>query len=392
MKLSKYYKSIINETKSYAKKPFPLLIAFVAPLLAILALTLIFSHSTIKDIPISVLNLDNASSSRLIARYLDATQALNVVYNGSDRDYAEMLMKEQKSYLTLIIPAGSEEKIKHRETADITALSNGANLLYSKIAYRNIATAMGVLNAGVQLRRMETKNMTSTEALARALPIRVEISTEGNPWYDYAIYVIPGLALALLQMSASFSSLWLFRNHIESSEGRYVGARGNKLSLFIGKFLPLFIVNSLALITIFYWVFPLAGVPSNGASSHFFWLSYLFLFVSMGFGALLSIINRNLVTSAQTALLINAPAFVFAGYTFPRWAMPEFAQNFAQALPITHVLDGFFPALIFGNVTNIGVKPLLIIGAVLWGLVIILASRLGDYLRDFEEKLLKKKQ
>jgi len=45
--------------------------------------------------------------------------------------------------------------------------------------------------------------------------------------------------------------------------------------------------------------------------------------------------------SMDIGLFYTAPAFVFSGYTFPRWAMPWYDQYYAWLMPYSSFLDGF---------------------------------------------------
>jgi len=56
---------------------------------------------------------------------------------------------------------------------------------------------------------------------------------------------------------------------------------------------------------------------------------------------MLSALFNKLLLVIDIALFFTSPAFVFSGFTFPRWAMPWYDQVYADIMPYTHFLDGF---------------------------------------------------
>jgi ABC-2 type transport system permease protein len=56
----------------------------------------------------------------------------------------------------------------------------------------------------------------------------------------------------------------------------------------------------------------------------------------------LSSIFEDQILSLDIAFFYNSPAFVFSGFTFPKFGMPAFDQFYAQLIPYTHFLGSFF--------------------------------------------------
>jgi len=293
----------------------------------------------------------------------------------------------EQAAIVVVIPGSLKESIARGRSSQIQVFTNGSQLLYSRIAYRAVATTAFTISAGIQIRRMQARGLTPAQAQARALPVRTEIHAVGNAWYDYAYYLAPGMMMAILQMSASFSALWFFREHKDRDAALIAPAAGQRLVFFIGRLLPLAFANVLAVLALFLFVFPLAGVHAGPAYAGLFLRTIFFVFVCMGMGAMLSGLFRNLVSAAQIGLLINAPAFVFSGYTFPRWAMPDGIRFFAELLPLTHLLDGFSPLLLFNRGTITGLPQLGIFLTLFWGASVLLVSGPGNRLRQREAQL-----
>lgn len=376
------YYFFINEIRQLKSAPLPVILAFVLPVLVWIWLSLIFKNGAIENIPVAIVDYDNSSISRLIIRSIDATQALEVVSVEQSREKADSLFKCEKAIFTVFIDKNAAEDLKSKKSTRVSILTNGASLMYAKVGYKAMAQSLLTLSHGIQIKRLNSQGMTPKEALSRAVPISTEIQAPGNPYFNYTIYMLPGMLISILQMSASFSMLWLFREHREHEAGRILPGKKHRLSFIIGKSMPLAIVNIAAATVLFAFIFPAVDIPINNDWFLIYLLTLLLVFVSMGMGAFMSVALKNLVSASQALLVINAPSFVFSGYTFPRWAMPQGVSDFAHLIPVTHYLDAFFPMFLYSIPTWRGILPLFIIGFVLWGGVFLLTGAPGRLLRE----------
>lgn len=386
----KFRRILLSELALLRHRPLPLAAALLLPLIAWACIAVSLRDAVIDDIPLYVVDGDNSRVSRMLCRSLDATQALRVTEVSGNEERARRAMENGDVSLIVYIPRDVQRAIAGGGSARMVVLVDGRQLLHAKIAYRAVAMSAYTVSAGITVRRFEARGMGSGQAQARALPIHTEIHAVGNSWYDYALYLAPGMMMAILQMSASFSALWFFREHRDRDARLLLPARGETAAFFLARITPLFLANAIAVLLLFVVMFPLAGVPNMQALPALYWRSLLFALVCMGMGALLSGLFRNLVSAAQIGIIINAPAFVFSGYTFPRWAMPDGIRAFAEIIPLTHVLDGFFPLILYNRSTMDGIPALLLFFLLFWGGSVLLATRPGDRFRARERWLMQR--
>lgn len=368
---TKTYYFIINEIRKLKRAPLPIIVAFAMPIIAWICLALTFKNASIQDMPFVVVDYDNSPLSRTVARSLDATGYLNLIDIVPNSDIAIEQYRKMETYFIVTIPKDFQKKIKGGTGSQVNVQFNGANLMYAKIGYKAFAQTLSTISSGITIKRLQGKGLAPKDALAKTVPITTELHIIGNPYLNYAVYLLPGMLLSLLQMSASFSTLWVFRSHRESHAGRLVPRFGNLLPFMIGRMLPLVLATIAATAFVFLVIFPMSGIPITGTYFNMFLLTLLYAFVSMGMGTLVSIALPNLVTASQVLLMINAPSFVFSGYTYPGWAMPSALESLSNIIPVKHYLDGFFPMYLFDKTTELGIVPMLIIGSVLWGLTLV---------------------
>ena len=375
--MRRFFQKLIDEISNYKTNPYPLVVAIIMPIAAWIVLFFAFTKGNVDEIPTVIIDKSNSSLSRLIIAELDATQAINVVLVTTDEQDAEKHFRQQKSFFMINIAPDLEKRVKSGGSSQIIVTSNGANLLFSRVGYRTLAQTIVSISSGIQIKRLIAKGFSPEIATARAVPITTQYKTLGNPFFDYAIYLLPGMAFALMQMAAFFSAIWFFRKKVEDDDNNFP-AKGQMISFFLVKFIPLFLANLFSLLVLLVIIFPLIGMNNFSAYPGLLLAGILFITASMGMGALVSLIMKNVVDSIQIGLVLNAPAFVFSGYTFPRWAVPELLAQAAKILPLAHLLDAYFPIYYSGINTCIGILPLIILNIIFWGLtwiVVIIRRR-----------------
>ncbi len=137
----------------------PLLTALVLPLLAWSVIALTFRRPIIQDVPVVVIDHSASPLSRALIRNLDATQVLRVSVVLSDEESTTEMVRTGEAILGVVIPSDFHLSVAAGGSSEVAVLANGAQLLYSKVAYRAVASTVTTLSAGIQIRRMEARGM-----------------------------------------------------------------------------------------------------------------------------------------------------------------------------------------------------------------------------------------
>ena len=379
--LKKTYVLLLDELKHFKKNPMPIILAIICPIITWCILAFIFSKPIISNIPVTIVDNDNSSLSRTIIKNLKSIDALNVFCVTSDIHEAEKMLMNGETYVVVQIIKDAEKKLKTNQQADVVVFYNSAKMVYSKVSYKSIATTLLTISSSINIKRMMATGLDFDKAIAHVSPITTHVHVLENPYFNYGKYLLPGLFLSILQMSASYSALFIFRNRRKYDTEIYIPIYVHKLSYLISRLIPLFAANFITILFLYLGIFPICGVNISSGYFYLFQYSLFFCFVCMGMGAFCSIAFKNIGIGAMVLLVLNAPAFVFSGYTFPCWAMPPFAQMFASLIPTTHFLNGFYSIYLYGEPSFNGVIPLCFIGMVLWLGTVALFYRPGDWLR-----------
>ena len=174
-------------------------------------------------------------------------------------------------------------------------------------------------------------------------PVKIDTQSLYNPNYSYLDYLVPGLIPAMFQMIIMLSSVLIFNT--EYSENTLSDliktANNNVLPMLIGKSIPHLIIHLITATGILCLLYPLFGISSSGSLLFSLIILYIFVFACFFTGLMVSVLIKDKMFATEIALFINTPAFIFSGFVYPLWAMPEVHNIFAMAMPITHFMDGF---------------------------------------------------
>ncbi|MEI6091324.1 MAG: ABC transporter permease [bacterium] len=363
-----------REFHELAWHPLPVVVAFVCPVVVWLLLAYIFSNGVVREIPITVLDYSESKLSRSIINALDESEAMKVIGVSKNKESAVESMKRQETFFIINIEKDLDKKVITGEKANVKVISNGGALLYGKVGYKTIAQVITAENIQINTSKLIAAGMDKDEAYQRAYPIRSIYRVVGNPFFDYGIYLIPAIALAMLQMSVFFSTLWTFHKKVQDPKGLFIPKKGDRFEYLLAKMLPIFTVNLAATLVLFLVILPMSGLWLGKALFTFVPVLILFITACMGFGAFLSISMKNVTMGSQIILVVASPSFIFSGYTFPRWAMPDVFNWIAEAFPLTHLLESYFSIFMYGRLTTNGLVPLVIINIVLWLGVFVFTS------------------
>jgi ABC-2 type transport system permease protein len=154
---------------------------------------------------------------------------------------------------------------------------------------------------------------------------------------------VPGLITVAMQMIIILIGVLLLNYEWKTNTIHELidVAKGSASNIIMGKLIAHLSIAWLNFILIAGIVFPIFEIGNTAGLFSFFILYTLLSIACLGVGFLLSSIFMDVMLCTDIAIFYTSPAFVFSGYTFPRWAMPWYDQYYAQIMPYAAFLDGF---------------------------------------------------
>ena len=341
-------KIFIREVLILKKRPAAWVLLLVIPLAIFLYLGAIYEKGAIERVSIAVMDNDHSDLSRKIIQNIEASPKLDIVkfLNSNDNIDAVFLQHPDIKGFYLI-PKNFSKNIFIGKQEKLIIYTNSSNIIYGNLLYKEAATFINTISAGINLTSLKLKGIPHEKAIKIIAPIRVITKPLYNSYYNYLYYLIPGLTTVLLQMIVFFLAARSINSEFNNNtfEDLLSISNGNILMLLLGKLLTYTLLGFLIGIVIFAFVHPILGVPIGENTISFLGVVFIFVMTNAMLGIMVSTIFKDEAIAMDISFVYNSPAFVFSGFTFPIMAMPAFSVWYAQLIPYTHFLDAFIKGI-----------------------------------------------
>ncbi|MCD6544221.1 MAG: ABC transporter permease [Flavobacteriaceae bacterium] len=337
-------KIIIREIQRLKSRPSAWVLVLVIPTLIFFYLGSIYKQGAIEHVNIAVKNDDHTKLSETIIQNIEASPKLNIVkfLNSSD-DLESVFVDHPEIKGIYLIPRDFEKNIYRGEQSKLIVYTNSSNIVYGNLLYKEAATFINTVSAGINLKMFQAKGIPYKKAIKMVMPIKVITKPLFNPYYNYLFYLIPGIATALLQMIVFFMAARSINSeHTNKTYNELYQLSGQSIfNIIFGKLITYTLIGFLVGLVIFSVIYPLFGIPLSENTLLFMIIIFIFSLVNAMLGLMISAIFKNEAIAMDMSFVYNSPAFVFSGFTFPMMAMPAFESWYAQLIPYTHFLKAF---------------------------------------------------
>ena len=370
------------------------------------------NSSGLSDIPVIVVNLDNEQLGNALADVFSSEDLADLMEPtaSSDPEAARRLIDEDKASAAVIIPKGFTQSIIPTEGTMLDPNYVQPEPVQIEV-YANPSrrTSAGVIKAIVDefVSRVEegrTRGMTSivqlmstgllnpqnAEAEVRDLfqnvdetestAITLKKNTEGADAVDFDLlaYFAPGMALMFLMYTVSYGGRSILSERSQGTLPRLMISPTHTAQVLGGKVLGIFFM----------------GVAQVGililASSVFFQVKWgdalgiivlilAAVFGATGWGMLITAFARTPAQVGSTGSAVMLIFGILGGSFINLDQMPPFLKTISKITPNAWGLDGFTTLALGGTLKNLAepIMALLIMGALLFGIAVVLFNRNG---------------
>lgn len=330
-----------RELRQIAARPALAFMLAPMPLIIFLALAVVFAPGLPRDLPVAVVDLDGSSLSRQIVRMVDGASDVDVTERVPTLSEARQALVARRVYAILLIPSQMEQDLQLGQSPEIVIFSNSQFLTAGGIAARSIGTSVLTFSAGVSVRTLEARGIGIDRALDLVTPIPVQQSPLFNPSLDYIQFLLSSIMPTIMQIFICAAAVLSFSRERHSPNGM---ARLFRLSrtpgrAIFGKLMPYTILGMSGLLLGDILLFSYFGASFRGNVFIFFLNGMIFVLACQALGALIAMIARDTTGALGMMGLIVAPAFGFAGVSFPRFGMSGFSQAWGAVIPLTPYLE-----------------------------------------------------
>lgn len=381
---------IIREWKRILSLKVFYLVMLVVPVVLFSFYAFIYQKHEAKHLSFAIWDDDNSAVSRELIFLLGQKEALQITRRVYSEAEIKKLIQEGKILGAVHFPANLQKNIYSRHPSNVTLYTNAAALVPAKLVYKAVAEVIITGSTGVILQKLVKTGMKSDQAMAIANPIKLNSYQLYNATYNYQEYLVPGLITVAMQMILIISSMLALNYEwiTGTMQELYDCSKGSVISVMAGKTIAHLSVSWLNFILIAFVIFPFFDIGVPSATGKFFVIYTLLSLACIGIGMFISALFKDVMLSGDVALFYTSPAFVFSGFTFPRWAMPWYDQYYAIIMPYTSFLDGFFKIYYMNlplKYAQGDLMKLLLFCIVMFPTAILLFKRQFNSIRDEKE-------
>lgn len=308
------------------------------------ALILLFGYAIsfdVERVPLVVIDQDHSATSRALVDRFSAARTFVVVASRNDPVEAEPLFRSFQAKAALVIPAGFERALARGEQADAQLLLDGADNVTASVAL-GFAQAISLAASRAELEATVGRVAPSLSVMPRTL---------FNPELRSAVFLVPGLMVMILTMSAvMLTALTVAREYERGSMEQLFATPVGRLEVVLGKLLPYFGLGMLQVLLVVTLGVTLFDVPVRGSLWLLTLVAATFILAMLMQGLLISVITRNQVVAAMVgAITTMLPALLLSGFIFPVQNMPLVLRAIASVLPARYLVHALRGVLLRGN-------------------------------------------
>lgn len=364
---------IIRELRRISSSRVLLFTTIVGPVVSFILVSWMFSSAVVRDLPVTVVDMDQTQLSRKIARLVDAIPATDIIYKSISLGEAKEKMLSGEVDAVIYLPEGLEKSVQKGAQSELALYLNNTNVVKGGMLKSQLLKVLSSISAGIKIQTMIRKGMTPEAAVQKAQPIKPDVHLLFNPYGNYTYFLMMGLlpllAVVFIFMGTSYAV------GIEMKDGTALEwmkvAEGSSVVAMIGKLIPylLFFFADLMFLNIL--MIKEMGMPLNGSLALILISEFLLILAYQAMAILLLTLTINLRLTLSLGSAYTMMALTFSGLTFPAMGMPLMAKLFSVVFPYTFFLNVFLSQSLRGEPVHESIPSLLLM------LIFILTGILG---------------
>jgi len=323
MKLSRMLGFARKEVLEIVRDPITVWISLFMPLVMLFLFGYALSFD-VEDAPLMIVDHDKSVASRALADQFVNTSYFRFAGAPEEERAAEHALMRGKVRAVLSIPPGFARRLERGETAPVEFLVDGT---YASTAAIVSAYGRAIIYAfpGGTLR----------------LPVQPEIRVWYNPQLRSRDFIVPGLfAVILMAFPPLLTALAVAREKELGTITQIYASPLTRMEFILGKLLPYAAIATIQLAIVLAAGFLWFKIPMNGSLPLLMGLGLIYVVCTVSLGLLVSTLVRTQVAAMLLTLLVTLmPAFLFSGFIYPVFTMPELFQRYAASIPTVYFID-----------------------------------------------------
>lgn len=340
-----------RELRRMASKPIYWFCMIAAPLFCFVFFTSLMAEGLPTDMPLGLVDNDNTTTSRSLARNLDAFEMTSIKEQYANVTEAREAVQRGDIYGFYYIPKGTTRKAQRQELPVVSFYTNYSYLVAGSLLYRDMRTMSELASGAASRTVLYAKGATERQAMAFLQPIVIDSHAINNPWLNYNVYlsnvILPGLLMLFIFMVTVFSIGTEVKHN--TVHDWLIMARGSMFHALAGKLLPQTLIFFLIGIAFAIGLYGVLHFPCHCGLPTMLLVMFLGIIGAQGLGVFMFAMLPTLRLSLSFASLWGVISFSICGMSYPVMAMHPTLQGVSYLFPLRHyfllyvncALDGY---------------------------------------------------
>ncbi len=343
LELTRY--TFFDELKTIVKDKGALLIFFLAVIAYPVIYSIAYSNNVVRDIPVTVVDLDKTSASQQVVKMLGATKELDVAQEVGSLHEARQLFWDGNSKGVILIPGGFERNLLRGIQTSVSVYCDAGYFLIYKETLNGALQAIGTFSAGIEIKRLMSTGSSEEQAIQQRDPIPARFYNLYNPAGSYGSYVMPGIILIILQQTLLIGIGMIGGAGKERRTNFTVQHSGRvshgMFSVVFGKGLAYFTIYLVNVVFTLVYLTKWFGFPDKGSFTNVCILLVPYLFSVIFLGLIISMLFRRREHSIMALVFISPIVLFLSGLSWPETSIPPVLNQIGHIFPSTTMIPAF---------------------------------------------------
>jgi ABC-2 type transport system permease protein len=198
--LTNIWEVAIREINRMTSRSLYILVVLVFPVLSTLFFASLFNEGVPTELPIAVVDLDQTSASRRIARNIDISPLSHITEYLQSETEAMAELRTGNIYGFVVIPKNLQSDILASRQPVISYYYQNGFLNSGGLIRNNLATVLRTLSAGINIQKREAMGESKNYILQQVQPVQLSVHQLFNPTSNYTIYIASIVMPIMLQL------------------------------------------------------------------------------------------------------------------------------------------------------------------------------------------------
>lgn len=312
-----------KEVLEIVRDPITVWIALFMPLVMLFLFGYALSFD-VKDTPLVIVDHDKTPASRALADQFLNTDYFHLAGALEDERAAEHALMRGEARAVLSIPSQFGRKLAQGENASVEFLVDGS--------YGTTAAIVSAYGRAI---------MYAFPQGTLELPVQPQVRVWYNPQLRSRDFIVPGLfAVILMAFPPLLTALAVAREKEVGTIAQIYASPLTKTEFIVGKLLPYVGIASVQLGIVLAGGFLWIKIPMHGSFLLLLALGLLYVLCTVSIGLLISTVVRTQVAAMLVTIIVTLmPSFLFSGFIYPIFTMPEFFQGYSARIPTMYFVN-----------------------------------------------------